>query len=476
MKWLRVSVFIVASCVILMGTKASALGAAPFEPTPRMPDSPIVIAAYSLTSTGPGYVELFNSSAQPIDLQGWKLEYVSANENSPTLLAQFDGWIAPANYVIAADITAVNNADFSYRLSGDVLTPKSLRLVPPGSFSSSELAISKVGLYQRKISSTTGDYLSTFEAITAPLLYSGGFYSFPDSSALQFSEILANPRICSPLETSLDCGDYVKLYNPSQAPIDLSMFRLRVGYKGQTASSSNTYELTGIIQPGHFVTITNDSGGRPISITNSGGFVWLEDTYGIVRYDSTVQAYEDASADSKKGQAWAYDVRNGAWRWTTQPSPADAPSTFPPVVTDKPSVTSAKVYSSCKTGEYRNEKTHRCRTLAVTTALKSCLANQYRSPETNRCRNLATATTSSLKPCEAGQERNPETSRCRKSSSDVPKSAFSVEPVTDTSKAFAGWWALGGMGTLAAGYGVWEWRREAMGGIRKIGTFFTSSK
>ena len=32
------------------------------------------------------------------------------------------------------------------------------------------------------------------------------------------------------------------------------------------------------------------------------------------------------------------------------------------------------------------------------------------------------------------------------------------------------------VGAMAIGYGVWEWRREIWQGIRKVGSFFTSSK
>ena len=54
--------------------------------------------------------------------------------------------------------------------------------------------------------------------------------------------------------------------------------------------------------------------------------------------------------------------------------------------------------------------------------------------------------------------------------------AFAVEPVKDGGKAFIGWWALGGVGVLAGGYGVWEWRREMAGAIRKVTAFFVSNK
>lgn len=476
MKWLRVGLFIFISFLILSGTHAHALEANSFEPSPQLADSPVIIAAYSFTTSTPDYVELFNSSSQPINLSGWKLDFLAGSE--VVSLANLDGWIAPSNYVMVANASVVSNADFSYELAmNGVAGPGSLRLVPANIYAFHEVVTSKDGHYQRKVSSSTGNYLSTFEAVATPMLYGGGFYEFPQDTSLQFSEILASPRTCSPLDKSLDCGDYVKLYNPSSTSIDLSKYRLRVGYRGQAASSSNTYRLSGEVQSGHFVTVTSDIDGRPISLTNSGSFVWLEDAYGITRYDKTIQSYDNASASSKKGQAWAYDAKDGIWKWTTRPTPSDSPSVFPlPVVKSKG--VESKTYVPCRTGQYRSPDTNRCRKIASSTVatLKPCLASQYRSPETNRCRNRASAATSALKPCAPDQERNPATNRCRKSASDIPKSAFSVEPMADAGKAFAGWWALGGVGTLAVGYGAWEWRHEAMSGIRKIGTFFTSGK
>lgn len=479
MKRLRVSLFIVSSMFFcLLGQSASALETSPYTAPPKLVDSPVIITGYSLAAGKPEYIQLFNSSTQPIHLEGWKLQYAVSEQTEPITLNVLGGWIAPSNYLLATGGSVIG-ADFSYGLTitGSV-TPSLLRLAPPiaSGFAVHDVALSKQGTFQRKISATTGNYLSTFETTASPTLYGGGFYTYQQTTPLQFSEILAHPRTCSPVDPARDCGDYVKIYNPSTSPVDLSAFRLRVGYKGQSATSSNSYLLNGIVQPGHFVLVSEGIDGQSISVTNGGGFIWLEDSYGITRYDSTVQSYEDASADSKKGQAWAYDANNATWKWTTQPTPSDTPSVFPVSLPDV--TTSVKAYTPCRENQYRSEETHRCRSLAtltVASVLKSCPVGQYRNAATNRCRKLA-STVNSPKPCAAGQERNAETNRCRKTTSDIPKSAFSVTPVAETGKAFAGWWALGGVGTLAAGYGVWEWRREVATGIRKIGTFFTSGK
>ncbi|MNH30521.1 hypothetical protein D3C72_2551200 [compost metagenome] len=58
----------------------------------------------------------------------------------------------------------------------------------------------------------------------------------------------------------------------------------------------------------------------------------------------------------------------------------------------------------------------------------------------------------------------------------MPQAAFAVESIKDTTQAFVGWWALGGVAFLALGYGAWEWRREVGLLFGKIGTFFHSGK
>lgn len=277
--------------------------------------------------------------------------------------------------------------------------------------------------------------------------------------------------MCSPLDASLDCNDYVKLYNPSDATIDLSTLRLRVGYNGQDATSSNTYILGGQLLPGHFTIVNQDESGRSVSVTNSGGYVWLEDTYGVVRYDTTVQNYDDASSDSKQGQAWAYDTTNMTWKWTTTPSPVDGPNLITAVLADI--VANPKVYAVCEPGEYRSEDTHRCRSAAALAAatLTPCDAGEYRNPATDRCNKVAVV---EEKTCPAGQERNPATGRCRLLPAEVNDPSFAVEPMEKPSEQFMGWWTIGGVGVGAAGYGVWEWRREVVVAIRKIGNFLLS--
>lgn len=478
MKLLKLSLFFVGVSALLLTSPVAALDAEPYVPPPNLSASPVMITGYSFANNRLGYVQLYNSSDVPVKLEGWKVELYVANQATPLVSASLGDWMAPLNYVLLADEAVVSNGDFilpAANLTG--MTPKELRIVPAeNSGFAGHVVNVQNGTYQRNISASTGNYLTTFSTMANPTLYGGGFYDVPIAINLQLSEMVANPRKCSPLETLPDCGDYVKLYNPTTAPIDLTQFRLRVGFAGQNATSSNTFILPGTIQPGQYAVVTHDFDGKAISVTNSGGFVWLEDAYGVARYDNTVTEYPDASADSKKGWAWAYDEHDGVWKWTSQPTPYNEASVFVlPVETKK--ATTAKSLVPCKDGQYRSEETNRCRSIAsAASTLTACKEGQERNVETNRCRSVAGASTG-LKPCEPGQVRNAETNRCRKvTGGDIPEAAFAVQETPDSGSTFVGWWMLGGLGALAVGYGVWEWRQDIRGVITKVFTFFTSSK
>jgi hypothetical protein len=216
--------------------------------------------------------------------------------------------------------------------------------------------------------------------------------------------------------------------------------------------------------------------------------------------DGSVIDQPAAYNDPSEVEAWA--LIDGAWQYTNQPTPAaenlvsiievrvdeeTVPKQLAPCAANQyrsPEtnrcrllVTATATLTPCKDGQYRSEETNRCRTIALAGGtLTPCREDQYRSEETNRCRNFATAA-KALTPCKDNQYRSEETNRCRTIAATIPPpAAFAVEPIKDTGKVFVGWWALGGVMTLAAGYGVWEWRREITSGVRKLVTFFTFHK
>ncbi len=438
--------------------------------------APIFVTGFQLTNQLDA-IEIFNESPDPVDLSTWSIQYRSLEEGKTCNISLKD-WLPAGGYVVAV----ANNGALSTIASGNenvLLYDSCLRnmgsdftLTLNNMDTSQEIITPMSGAFVRKgLTKTyrTNKFSTDFMAINRSL-YAGIWYRPPESVQLQISEILVNSRNCSPLETELDCSDYVKLYNPTDQPIDLSLFQIRNGYFGQSPTSSNTIEIEGIVEAGHYIII-------PMTVTNSASWLWLEDSFGVKRYDNTVQAYEDGSSDTKKGQAYAYDVSDGLWKWTLQPTPSDTQSIFP-VPPAEPVMISEVALAPCAEGQYRSEETNRCRSVVSEIAsLVPCGPEQERNPVTNRCRSVtAVLGTSDLVPCKEGQERNPETNRCRNIASAVPQAEYAPEQVSEASNNNVLWWSLAIIGLAVAGYGVWEWRHEISNLGRKLGSFLNRNK
>ena len=497
-------------------------------PPVAIPDSPLYITAYSTqaledsmsgltAATQPSYVELYNTSAEPVNMQKWELGFTwSSKADSQTVVTRSHrlllggedkSYIAPNSYVVVSIGGAVNGASYSAELdsgeAGQFISDIELR---HENFNPYRIAIDDIELantseqpFKMRLGQTTTGYTSTgkYKLDERTTLYDNGLYLPRLAISALPVEIVANSRNCSPEDTSIECGDYVKFYNATNQPVDFEDTRLRVGYQGQSVNKSNAVQLSGVVQPGMYMTFSKDTEGHNLSVTNSGGFVWLEDKYGIVTYKNTITEYPDASSTTHKGEAWALDNAS-VWRWT-MPNPLGS-NIFRPVET-KQSVDTGDARVPCRTDQYRSEETGRCRSIVTgNSILKACQANQYRSAETNRCRNITTASTTSLTPCKPGQMRNPQTNRCRAIATVAnaqlkpcvegkirspetnrcrnedaavlgEKVGFAVEKTAATDNS-AGIWALGIIGVLALGRGMWEWRFELLGFVHKaVGIF-----
>jgi hypothetical protein len=214
----------------------------------------------------------------------------------------------------------------------------------------------------------------------------------------------------------------------------------------------------------------------------------------VAAIDGSIVAETPYYESAKEGESWAFI--DGIWQYTNRPT-FNAANTSSAIIAPKEDATlkpcadnqyrseetnrcrliaAAAELTPCKEGQVRNEETNRCRsTVAIAGGLTPCKEGQYRSEETNRCRAIATDA-STLTPCKAGQERNPDTNRCRTIIQSLTDAAFAPEPVKQDSTAFAGWWAIGGVGALAAGRLGWEWREEIIKGIRAAAAFLTPGK
>lgn len=474
------------------------------SPAPLAPERTVVVSAFQTTG-GPQFVELYNYDVNPVNLDGWHIavQFSDASECDITL----SGYVLPKKQVLVAQQGSLETAVNAERF--DCQAPDGRVLANLNVYDHDTLAeqisppVSTTQLWQRKGLTATyrsGDFSKDFIPFTVDrTLLDDAWYTLPSVPTLAVTEVLVTPRGCVPSELAADCYDYVKLKNTGTEPIDLGLYRLRSGFANVAPSSTNTVQLAGLLEPGSTTRIDHDAAGAPISITANDGTVWLEDAYGLGTFDLSVPPYIGSDLAAHKGQSWALDSTDNTWKWAI-PSPLSAENTFPELLPAK--VTTAAVLTPCATNQYRSPDTNRCRLIATaSTGLTACKTGQERNPETNRCRSIASATSaltacnpgqernpdtnrcravaavaSTLKPCATGQERNPDTNRCRKVQTTTTSADFAVEPIKAGTKSFVGWWALGGLGILAAGYGAWEWRDEVMHFIRRIPAYFTGGK
>lgn len=283
-----------------------------------------------------------------------------------------------------------------------------------------------------------------------------------DIVALELVEILPNAH------GSDNGNEFIEIYNPTDRVINLSLYSVAIG---QNQEKTYAFPVGATIGPHEYRAFSDSS--MKFTLVNTSGRVVLKAIDGTMLGDTGVYS------QPLEGEGWAW--LGSTWAYTNQPTP-NAPN-LPSLQTDddidrqeslapcpvgkyrnpltnrcRTIVSDAAVLAACDNDQYRNPETGRCKKISVST-LVPCKEGQYRSEETNRCRNIVAAST--LVPCRDGQYRSDETNRCRNvTGAAIPDAAYGVEPVKDTGLAFAGWWALGGVGAFALGYAGWEWRRE----------------
>jgi len=492
-----------------------------------------IITTFDVSSTVE-FIELYNQSEQPMDMAGMKFRALASDTEPCELSVAGNGWLLPGEYLTITSPTAVTkgthvfSADCPFvsgitRLEMDyqgsriqfvdgIITSGSSWLRHAANVKTNTATkldcVHKAAPSSMKQTGNATDYVRCQGAVD---LYEGNLYSPPVSNNLKIVEILPNARSCMPSDTSLDCSDYVKVKNVATDDVNLADFRIRTGAKYANVAVSNSFnwhqptlspvddEL--ILSAGGYFLLRLRNDGQVMSLPASEGNIWIEDYYGVQTYDEA--SYSGMGLAVADGKSWAYDANDQTWKFGV-PSPSGDntyavlepgkgsiggdSSALKPCRDDQyrseetnrcRSLTTAGTLAPCKEGQYRNEETNRCRSVAMAAAavLKPCADDQFRNPESGRCKKIASSDDATLVDCGEGRERNPDTNRCRNVlSSTVPSAAFAVEPVKETGKAFVGWWALGGVGVMALGYGVWEWRREIRTGITKIGSFFTSGK
>lgn len=474
-------------CTVLVTVVSAPLAQATIVPTSTsfLSTAPLLITSYRTSDAGRtlDFVEIYNDDDAPIDLETWQLIVTTNSDHVLRIVPSgSSGYVEPGQHVVVTKPGLVAGASYEF---GDWVATFPLDSIITGlSLTKSAYRAESVAL-----SSKTADQwmtrrynTSSYSTASSPFepksreLFDDGIYTFPASSpALKIVEVYSYASDCAPNDDSVLCGDYVKLQNTGREAIDLDGLVLRSDSSSSSRTASNTFSLTGVLAPGKFVTVWQTDDGKRVALTNSGGYLWLEDAWGMRLYDDTMTQYDGASS-GEQGLALAVND-TGAWVWTSTPMPDSANIITVPSVTIAPCPSgkyrnpdtgrcrnieeAINALAVCDEGKERNPLTNRCRSVtSASSSLTPCKAGQERSPATNRCRSVLTAS-AQLTPCSQGQERNPATNRCRKVlGASSSKTDYPVEPYAVQAGGGVVWWGLAGIALGALGYGVWEWRRE----------------
>lgn len=461
--------------------------------------APLLVTAYHLTNNGKNLrtIELYNDGKTIQDLGAWQIAATSDTNvaviEATMSLAPFAGKYIQAGTHITLDVSDPANNLVWPPLNA---AATSIQMIAAG-YSPSVAYVNGVTDVMYRVLNASGYSTAKTTSFTnahrvaangtpysGAVFYDDGFYVVPPyPTGLHIIEIYPYSSNCSPFDTSILCGDYIKIANDSvSTAIELDEYVLRTDSSSASRTSANTFTLSGTLQPGEVRSIYLTDAGTRLSLTNSGGYVWFEDMTGMAVYKETVTNYASAGS-SLQGYAYAL-APDGTWQWTATPMPfADNEITA--------------VVQGCAEGKYFNPDTNRCRTLEdALTALTPCQAGYERSVETNRCRKLVAASAltpckegqirslqtnrcraaesaeAQLQPCKEGYERNPATNRCRKAAVAGASTDYPVQPYGESSHSSAAWWALGAVAAVALGYGAWEWRQELATVVASIAARF----
>lgn len=474
----------------------------------ELQSSPLQIVGYQRADAHTlRYLQLTNTGDEPLDLNDWAIELNLEGDN---VLPPTHGYLLPGEHTVVAGVGEPIVSDAGHlKHNSTEKTLERIAVYPPEDtlyttdiYTFKSTAATKTSpeittqswrrtMSAKNVYSTT---LTSFEASDDVLYYEPLYLPPVNAHLLQVVEVYPYSHACSPANADVLCRDYVKLYNPTVEEIPLDEYALRTDSNSSSRTASNTFHLTGkTIGPGEYLSISETDTGTDLSLTNSGGYVWLEDTWGLVRYDATITAYDSAGID-EQGMSWAQND-DGVWRWTSTPKPFAANAFPPDIHTELEPVTLAE----CPAGKYRNPETNRCRSIEeAVNALAACPEGQVRNPETNRCRSMVLAA-SALVPCKEGQERNPETNRCRTISSAIAElipcdEGYERNPATNRCRKVAGEVSspssnlatvaavplakasadslkailLASIAACALCYGLYEWRAEVGQFLRRL--------
>lgn len=308
----------------------------------------------SLSSTGQEFVELYNPTPNDVVVDGWLLQYKSAtsavSESSWSKRADLKGTvkshgfflISQKLYLVAADselsTAGLSGAGGHVRLKdnkGAVIdlvgwgTTANAAEAGPAAAPAAGQSIERL---PGRLNDTAGNATDTDDnskdfilrqaaepqSTVSPIETPGSISdaapvdapaddqpapAAPTYAPIMISELLPDPA--APFSDAKD--EYVELYNPTDAPVNLAGYTIRAG-----SNFHSFYNLPAkTIAPGAYLAIY--SGESHVGLTNTGGAAQLLDPAGNIL--SQTGSYGAAPT----GQSWS--LIDGVWKWSLQTTP-----------------------------------------------------------------------------------------------------------------------------------------------------------
>jgi len=451
----------------------------------------------SKTSAGEEFIQIFNASAAPIDVSQWRLEYFSAGvanfDGNPTRAVILHGVLESGKRYMIASTGYMAGLTYDSFSAGLAAAGGHLRLVSPGENSivithdlvgwgtalhpegSHTAPAPTAGQSIRRITDTDGYFLDsddnsvdfqvnpapnpaadnlstvaldttadaptdqgdststgtsqndTSTDITPPVTPTPPSTTQGDDSpapVLPFLPVEIDELLPNPAAPKTDANDeFVELYNANDTAVDLSLYKLQSGL-----TFSHSTLLTGYtIQPHSYLSIF--SGNTSLSLSNTGGNARLLDPEGTVM--SEIPPYEEAA----EGQAWI--LYDNIWQWSTTPTP-NAVNVLSTPVADQPKPAVAA-------------------TTVTKTATKKAAASTKKAATPAKKATTAKKTT-----VKAASAKKTTTSAKKTTSSSGGSTARAAETPSSLHP-----FVLAGVGTLAVGYGAYEYREDILNKIRR---------
>lgn len=299
----------------------------------------------SIDSAGDEFVELYNNSAQPIDISGWSLYYKPATGKTWSKKATVtDGISLAGREFWLLSTTAASGTHFASGLSesgGNLqLRNKLGEVVEQFAWGSGDSALGQAAVVAQGGQSmyrfydeathemtNTDNNFSDFDVTNSPTPSAVPVVETqePDTNPTVYPTLKLSELFPDPATPQSDTADeFIEIYNPTSSVVSLDGWKLRDDSGKEFVIKAKTIAAQGYAA--FYITETG------ITLNNTGDTVTLINPIG----DEADQSADYGS--TKEGASWS--LVNGEWNWVVTPTPGNTNATelvevddFSPVAT-----------------------------------------------------------------------------------------------------------------------------------------------